>query len=199
MGGPALIIPLVAAGISAVGGGLKIGGSIKPYFNKEQWSYDPGTWGDYMTAGTVSGVGAGHTDENSVYRYQVENKTATNLRLAGGFLLGIGGALSSVGSAVGQNAASKAKRGLMIDDSIFDRLDLRMTPKQIQDIKYIKGPKHEKGGVDMTINNKAVEAEGDEYLLSFDDGSKAVFNKDQMKRLKGGVPLQEILMELQTI
>jgi len=72
-------------------------------------------------------------------------------------------------------------------------------PKKMEDggyvnsIKKINGPSHESGGVDKVLNGQPVEVEGGEYQFNFKDGSKAIFNKEQMQMYNSGVPISEII------
>ena len=94
-----LLIPLIAAGVSLIGGGLKAGGSLKPYNEKIRRDAIATSWGDFSIAGTMAGVGAGVEQEIQTTKWNEENKKATRLRMAGGILTGVGAALGSLGSA----------------------------------------------------------------------------------------------------
>lgn len=63
----------------------------------------------------------------------------------------------------------------------------------VNSVQQINGPEHEGGGVDIRLNGKPIEAEGGEFKLSFTDGSKAVFNKEQYDQFQSGVPVKDIL------
>lgn len=81
---PALaIVGLVAAGLTATGTGLNLASLNKPYLDKKQGVIENTAWGDPLTAGTVSGIGAGVETDLSWNRWKVENPTARKFRTAG--------------------------------------------------------------------------------------------------------------------
>jgi hypothetical protein len=214
------VIALVAAGLSAAGTGFSIAGSLKPYIDKATPLINNNEWGDWRTAGSVSGVGAGINPDLSYHRYQVENKKATTLRTIGGALTGLGGIMGSFGGSSGGSGSSigggsgivsaantggnaagnaitnvlskKAKDGLLIKEKDDDELI-------IQSIKPIRGPSHKKGGVKLKVNEKPIEAEGGEFQVEFTNGNKAIFNEKQMLELKSGKSLKDIINSLDII
>jgi len=57
---------------------------------------------------------------------------------------------------------------------------------------------HEQGGVDVKVGGEDVEAEGGEFKVTFDDGTEAILNQEQMQRYENGEDIESILAEMPT-